>query len=74
MSHDRQYQSKQLAKILGISTRTLYRMLSDGRIPEPASRTLKGYRNWSAEEVREIQGNPALAKYLVDKGNNVSGV
>jgi hypothetical protein len=49
-------------------------MLSDGRIPEPASRTLKGYRNWSAEEVREIQGNPALAKYLVDKGNNVSGV
>jgi excisionase family DNA binding protein len=55
MSHDRQYRSKQLADILGVSLRTLYRMLVDGRIPEPAMRELNGYRTWSAEEVQEIQ-------------------
>lgn len=55
MANDRLYRSKQVADILGISTRTLYRMLADGRIPEPGERQLNGYRTWSNEEVQNIR-------------------
>lgn len=54
MNNDRLYRSKQVADILGISVRTLYRMLADGRIPEP-ERQLNGYRTWSNEEVQNIR-------------------
>jgi predicted DNA-binding transcriptional regulator AlpA len=54
MTNDRLYRSKQVADILGISVRTLYRMLADGRITEP-ERQLNGYRTWSNEEVQNIR-------------------
>lgn len=54
MNNDRLYRSKQMADILGISVRTLYRMLADGRITEP-ERQLNGYRTWSNEEVQNIR-------------------
>jgi excisionase family DNA binding protein len=44
----------QVARVLGISKKTLYRMLQDGRIPEPP-RTERNYRIWSAQEVEIIR-------------------
>jgi predicted DNA-binding transcriptional regulator AlpA len=53
--------SSQVAKILGIAPKTLYRMLSDGRIPEPVRGEGNNYREWTREEVQ------ALVKELVTK-------
>jgi excisionase family DNA binding protein len=41
------YKSAQVAKILGVSSRTLYRMLAAGRIPEPPLRAENNYRVWT---------------------------
>lgn len=53
--------SSQVAKILGVAPKTLYRMLSDGRIPEPARSEGNNYREWTREEVQ------ALVKELASK-------
>jgi predicted DNA-binding transcriptional regulator AlpA len=45
----------QVARILGITKKTLYRMLSDGRIPEPPRDPSNNYRLWSPQEVQAIQ-------------------
>lgn len=44
----------QVARILGVSKKTLYRMLQDGRIPEPP-RTEANYRIWSTHQVESIR-------------------
>ena len=44
----------QVARILGVSKKTLYRMLQDGRIPEPPRSETK-YRIWSANQVESIR-------------------
>lgn len=52
---DRWYRSGEVAKILGISSRTLYRMLTDGRVAEPMRDPRNGYRVWSEVDVSNIR-------------------
>lgn len=52
---DRWYRSSEVAKILGVSSRTLYRMLSDGRIDEPMRDPRNGYRVWSEVDVSNVR-------------------
>jgi predicted site-specific integrase-resolvase len=52
----------QVAHILGISTKTLYRMLLDGRIPEPQRNPLSNYRIWDPVTVQIIRDNLEGAK------------
>ncbi len=49
------YRSSQVAKILGISPRTLYRMLMDGRIPEPMRNSENRYRVWTDVDLQQIR-------------------
>lgn len=49
------YQSHQVAKALGISVRTLYRMLAAGKIPEPMRNPNNGYRIWSEVDLTAIR-------------------
>lgn len=51
----RAYSSAEVARILGISVRTLYRMLIDGRMEEPMRDPSNGYRIWTEYDVRKIQ-------------------
>ncbi|MEP6540368.1 MAG: hypothetical protein ABJF23_33895, partial [Bryobacteraceae bacterium] len=46
--------SSQVANILGIAPKTLYRMLKDGRISEPARGEDNNYREWTREEVQAL--------------------
>ncbi len=50
-----QYRSAQVAKILGISPRTLYRMLADGRVPEPMRNEDNRYRLWTDVDLQTIR-------------------
>lgn len=52
---DRMYRSGQVASILGISARTLYRMLADGRIPEPMRNPQNQYRLWTEVDLQTIR-------------------
>jgi excisionase family DNA binding protein len=45
----------QVARILGVTPKTLYRMLKDGRIAEPARNPSNNYRIWSAYEIQRLQ-------------------
>jgi len=49
------YRSSQVAKILGISSRTLYRMLADGRISEPMRNPQNRYRVWTDVDLQQIR-------------------
>jgi excisionase family DNA binding protein len=49
------YRSAQVAKILGISSRTLYRMLADGRIAEPMRNPENRYRLWTEVDIQSIR-------------------
>ena len=49
------YRSSQVAKILGISPRTLYRMLADGRIAEPMRNPDNRYRVWTNVDLQTIR-------------------
>lgn len=49
------YHSSQVAKILGVSPRTLYRMLADGRIIEPMRNPANQYRLWTEVDIQEIR-------------------
>lgn len=49
------YRSAQVAKILGISSRTLYRMLADGRIAEPMRNPENRYRLWTEVDIQTIR-------------------
>ena len=45
----------QVARILGVTPKTLYRMLKDGRIAEPARNPSNNYRVWSPYEIQRLQ-------------------
>ncbi|MGJ5820960.1 helix-turn-helix domain-containing protein [Paludibaculum fermentans] len=49
------YRSSQAAKALGISVRTLYRLLAAGKIPEPLRNPDNGYRMWSEFDLEELR-------------------
>ena len=49
------YRSAQVASILGVSPRTLYRMLADGRIPEPMRNPENRYRIWTEVDLQNIR-------------------
>jgi excisionase family DNA binding protein len=49
------YRSSQVAKILGMSSRTLYRMLADGRIQEPMRNPENRYRIWTEVDLQAIR-------------------
>jgi DNA-binding transcriptional MerR regulator len=49
------YRSSQIAKILGMSPRTLYRMLADGRIAEPMRNPENRYRVWTDVDLQTIR-------------------
>ena len=49
------YRTAQVAKILGVSSRTLYRMLADGRIPEPMRNPENRYRLWTGVDLQTIR-------------------
>ena len=53
--HNRLYRSSQVAKILGVSVRTLYRMLAASRIPEPMRDEENGYRAWTEVDIQAIR-------------------
>lgn len=54
-NRDGVYRSAQVAKILGISPRTLYRMLADGRIAEPLRNPDNLYRLWTGVDLQAIR-------------------
>jgi predicted DNA-binding transcriptional regulator AlpA len=45
----------QVARVLGVTKKTLYRMLKDGRVPEPARNSKNNYRVWAAQEIESIR-------------------
>lgn len=45
----------QVARILGISTRTLYRELAAGELPEPPRNPDNGYRQWRPQDVEHLR-------------------
>ncbi|HSL02389.1 MAG TPA: helix-turn-helix domain-containing protein [Nitrospiraceae bacterium] len=45
----------QVARVLGVTTKTLYRMLKDGRAPEPPRNVENNYRVWAPNEVQQLQ-------------------
>lgn len=49
------YRSSQVAKILGMSSRTLYRMLANGRIQEPMRNPENRYRLWTEVDIHAIR-------------------
>lgn len=51
----RVYRSAQVASILGISSRTLYRMLAAGRIPEPMRNPRNQYRLWTEVDLQNTR-------------------
>ena len=51
----------QVARLLGVTKKTLYRMLQDGRIPEPVRNPDNNYRLWIPQQIEAIrQGAPSL--------------
>lgn len=49
------YRSSQVAKILGMTPRTLYRMLAAGRIQEPMRNPDNRYRIWTDVDLQAIR-------------------
>jgi len=47
--------SSEVARLLGISQRTLFRKLKDGTIPEPARNESNRYRQWRPDEIPQLQ-------------------
>ncbi len=49
------YRSSQVATALGISKKTLDRMIADGRIPAPVRDINNNWRVWTQQEVDELK-------------------
>ena len=47
----------QVARLLGVTPKTLYRMLSDGRVPEPPRNPDNNYRIWVPQQIEEIRAD-----------------
>jgi DNA-binding transcriptional MerR regulator len=49
------YGSSQVARILGIDVRTLYRKLVNKEIPEPMRNHANNYRIWTEADVQKVR-------------------
>jgi predicted DNA-binding transcriptional regulator AlpA len=49
------YRSSQVATILGVSKKTLDRMIADGRIPQPPRDVKNNWRVWTQQDVQELK-------------------
>ena len=49
------YKSSQVELILGVSNKTLDRMIADGRIPKPVRDGNNNWRIWTHQDVQELQ-------------------
>lgn len=47
--------TQQVARVLGLTKKTLYRMMQDGRIPEPPRNPHNNYRVWLPQEVERLR-------------------
>jgi predicted DNA-binding transcriptional regulator AlpA len=47
--------SSEVARLLGISQRTLFRKLKDGTIPEPTRNESNSYRQWRPDEIPQLR-------------------
>ncbi len=47
--------SSEVARLLGISQRTLFRKLKDGSIPEPVRNPSNQYRQWRPDEIPQLK-------------------
>jgi predicted DNA-binding transcriptional regulator AlpA len=47
--------SSEVARLLGISQRTLFRKLKDGSIPEPVRNANNQYRQWRPDEIPQLK-------------------
>jgi DNA-binding transcriptional MerR regulator len=52
----------EVARILGVSTQTLYNWLRLGKIPEPERHPITSYRLWTLKDVEMIPKTLELAK------------
>lgn len=54
------YNQKELAEALGVSKQVIKNWLSrdNGRLPEPAARTVNGLPLWSKEQVEQLKKTP----------------
>ncbi len=50
------YRTAEVASILGISTRTLFRKLKSGEFPEPRRDPTNNYRVWTINEIEGLDG------------------
>jgi len=48
------YRTAEVASILGISTRTLFRKLKSGEFPEPKRDPSNNYRVWTISEIEQL--------------------
>jgi predicted DNA-binding transcriptional regulator AlpA len=49
----------QVARILGVTKKTLYRMLQDGRVPEPQRDPTNNYRVWISQQIEAVRDGMA---------------
>lgn len=47
--------SSQVASMLGVSKKTLDRMIKDGRLPEPTRQAANNWRYWTIQDVEELK-------------------
>lgn len=45
----------EVARILGVSTQTIYNWLKEGRISEPERHPLTSYRRWTTKDVEMVR-------------------
>lgn len=55
LRHERPLRSTEVARVLGVTKRTLQNWLKAGAIAEPERNPLTGYRLWSASDVEAIR-------------------
>jgi DNA-binding transcriptional MerR regulator len=56
MPRGQQYlKTSEVARILGVSTQTIYNWLREGRISEPERHPLTSYRRWTTKDVDMIR-------------------
>jgi DNA-binding transcriptional MerR regulator len=60
---DKQYlKTAEVARILGVSTQTLYNWLKQGKIAEPERHPITSYRLWTLKDVEMIPKTREMAK------------
>jgi predicted DNA-binding transcriptional regulator AlpA len=49
------YRTAEVASVLDISTRTLFRKLKSGEFPEPKRDPVNNYRVWTISEIEQLE-------------------